>query len=46
MRQATVQERRKIFIKFVVQYFTLDVDLMEINIDSPSQPHLIITLHI
>ena len=41
----TVQERRKSFIKFVVQYFTLDVDIMEINIGIPSQPDLIITHH-
>ena len=39
----TVQERRKSFIKFVGQYFTLDFDIMEINIGSPSQPRLIIT---
>ena len=37
--------KKKIFSKFVGQYFTLYVDIMEINIGSPSQPRLIITRH-
>ena len=33
---------KKIFIKFEGQYFTLDIDIMGINIGSLSQPCLII----